>query len=378
MPGEGSVYRRQSDDRWVATISTGARGSRRITTVYRHSRSEALDALADLRKRHGRLDRSTTVGDYLERWVRDARDIRPTTRHGYAAVIEAHLAPHLGHRRLAALTPVHVETMLAELAPTMRPKTLRNILVVLRRALREAVRKGLVTANVAAPEYVDAPKVEAAVPDALTREEEAKILAVLPGEWIEPHVIVALGTGLRQGEQLGLTWADIGEAVRVDKELTRIRGFYETVKPKTPFSVRSVPLAPSVIAAIDRHRGALVAAGFVPIETGPVFVNSEGADLSGSVLTHRWYVLLAKAGVRRRPWKVLRATFGTRLREAGLDEGDISRLMGHAPGSRTTRRHYIAPAGLDPRDAIERSLTDTLTRTEAHGRVVDSRPGVAR
>lgn len=351
MPGEGSVFRRKSDGRWVATISRGARGDRSIVTVYKRTRAEALDALADLRRASGRLDRTTTVSAYLERWLSDA-DVRDTTRKGYQAVIDTHLAP-IGHIRIANLTPSDVRSLMAGMSGA--PKTRRNALVVLRRALREAVRAELVTRNVASPEYIDAPKVESKEPDALTYADTDAILAL--DDPLRDAVIVALGTGVRQGEQLGLRWQDIGpEDLHVRREVIRLDGRSIATEPKTPTSVRSIPLSPDVRDALDRQKARLKAAGFVTVSTGPIFVDAEGAILTGSTITHRWYRLLEKAGVPRKPWKILRATFVSRLRDAGLDDADIGPLAGHAPGSRTTRRHYIARSRVDPREAMQNTI----------------------
>src|SRR5688500_14569418 len=112
MPGGGSIFRRRGDGRWVATISRGPRGHRQIVTRYCRTRAEAQLALAELRASVGPLNAHTlTVGSYLERWVRDARDIRDTTRHGYEAVIRTHLLPYLGAVRLSDLSPLHVEAL---------------------------------------------------------------------------------------------------------------------------------------------------------------------------------------------------------------------------------------------------------------------------
>lgn len=364
MPGEGSVFRRK-DGRWVATISRGPRQDRTIISVYRRTRGEAIDALAELRRASGRLDRRTTVSDYLARWLSDA-DVRDTTRRGYQAVIDTHLAP-IGHLRLANLTPSDVRSLMARMSGA--PKTRRNALVVLRRALREAVRAELVTRNVASPEYIDAPKVESREPDALTYAETDAILAL--DDPLRDLVIVALGTGLRQGEQLGLRWQDIGTDLHVEREVVRLDGRSVPTEPKTPTSVRDIPMAPEVRDALERQRARLKAAGFVTVSTGPVFVNDDGEILTGSTITHRWYRLLDRAGVARKPWKILRATFLSRLRDAGLDDADIGPLAGHAPGSRTTRRHYIARSRVDPRAA----LTRTLTRTDAVASVGQTGPG---
>lgn len=365
MAGEGSIYKRQSDGRWVATVSHGPRGARQSRTVYRHTRAEAAEALAELRASHGRVDRRVTVYAYLNRWLRDA-DIRDTTRHGYQAVITTHLAPTIGSIRLASLTPLDVRSMMAGLSGS--PKTKRNVLIVLRRALREAVRAELVTRNVASPEYVDAPKVSLSEPSILTWDETDQILAAADDE-MRDLVTVALGTGLRAGEQIGLRWQDIKEdELRVERAVIRLDGVSKAVEPKTERSKRTVPFGPDVRDAFDRQRARVKAAGFVPISTGPAFVDAKGGVLLGSTLTHRWYRLLDKAGVKRQPWKILRATYLSRLRDAGLDDADIGPLAGHAPGSRTTRRHYIGPSSADRRAAV----TYTVTHTERQDRVANS------
>lgn len=153
MPGEGSVYRRKSDGRWVAALSEGPRGDRVITRRYARSRAEARQALEEMRAHN---DPTTeTVGAYLERWVNDARGIRPTTRHAYRAAIREHLTPAIGHIRLAELTPMHVEQVLVMVEGRRSPKTARNVHGTLRRALGQAVRAGTVSRNVASREFVD-------------------------------------------------------------------------------------------------------------------------------------------------------------------------------------------------------------------------------
>jgi integrase len=357
MSGEGSIYRRGSDGRWVATISRGPRGARQITTRYCRTRVEARVALDDLRARYGPVSaQRLTVGAFLEQWVRDARNIRDTTRNGYRAAIVTHLLPTIGAIRLGELSPLHVEAMLAELAPRMSPKTLRNVHVVLRRALGQAVRQGLVVRNVADRAFVDPPRVTLGEPDALTHAEEARIRAVLPDHPLGAHVLVALDTGLRQGEQLGLAWEDVdleAGVIRVRKELARQDGKYVRAEPKSERSKRAVPLTPAALIAFRQHRERLAERGFVTVSTGPVFVNSKGGPLSGSWLTHRWYDLLAQADVPRRPWKVLRATFGTRLHERGVPDRIIADLLGHAR-SHTTQRHYVSTGLVSAEEAIRR------------------------
>jgi integrase len=356
MSGEGSVYRRKSDGRWVAALSVGSRSDRVIYRRYARSRTDARAELDALRAGLTQPTATTSLGDYLVRWVNDARNIRPTTRHGYQAVVTYHLVPRIGHLPIGALTPIHVEQLLADLEGTMAPATARNVHVILRRALGQAVRAGLISKNVASREFVDSPKVPVLEPEALTGAQVRRLLDACRGDRLEALFILAVATGLRQGELLGLAWEDIdfdGGYVHVRKELVRRDGRYHREEPKTERSKRVVPLALPVVAAMRAHRERTVKAGFVPVASGPVFTNLDGGELSGSWLTHHFYGLLAEAGIQRIPFKNLRTTFSSRLAEAGVSDVVIARLMGHAR-THTTRKHYIADRPEDALDAVAR------------------------
>jgi integrase len=271
-------------------------------------------------------------------------------------VVTHHLTPRIGHLTLRELTPLHVEQMLGDLEGRMTPKTARNVHVVLRRALGQALRAGLVSRNVASREYVDAPKVPQSDPDALTRAQVRRLLEAASGDRLEALFVLAVATGLRQGELLGLEWQDIDletGSVRVRQALVRRDGDYHRDAPKTDRSKRTVPIPSPVVEAMRQHRERTIAAGFIPIATGPVFANLDGGALSGSWLTHHFYGLLAKAELPRYPFKILRATFGSRLAEAGVSDLVIARLLGHARTA-TTKRHYIADRPEDALEAVSR------------------------
>jgi integrase len=151
---------------------------------------------------------------------------------------------------------------------------------------------------------------------------------------MRPILVVAVETGLRQGELLGLAWEDVGrDTVTVRKELVYRDGRYHREEPKTSRSRRTVPLTAAARAAFDDQAARLRADGYVPIATGPVFTNHRGSALSGSWVTHRLYELEAEAGVRRLPFKNLRSTFASRLHEKG-SRRPSSRLSWVTPGPR--------------------------------------------
>lgn len=351
MRGTGSVYRERGN--WVAQLAIGPRESRVKVRRTRRSRAEAVAALAELlEERHPAPASKVTVGAYLARWVAEVRNLRPATRHAYANAIDYHLTPTLGTVMLADLAPSHVESMLATVGQRVGPKTLRNVHAVLRRALAMAVRAGLVARNVASSEFVDAPRVPVEEPRALFLEEVRRLLDTVRGDRLEALFVLAIGTGLRQGELLGLAWEDldlVAGRVSVRRELVRRDGRYLRDELKTRTSRRAVPLSPAVVAALQAHRERVVAAGFVPTSTGPVFTNLAGGALSGSWLTHRFYDLLSSARIERIPFHNLRTTYSSRLAEAGVSEIEIARLLGHSRAT-VTKTRYIA-AGRTP-DAV--------------------------
>jgi integrase len=368
---DGSVYRRQ-DGRWVAAISKGPRGARKTTTRYCHSKREARETLREMRESLAGAPRALTVSAYLASWSREARNIRPRTRDAYMSSIRLHIDPAIGALKLVDLAPLDVERMLGRLEETRSPATVRHAHATLRRALGQAVRGGLLTRNVASRAFVDAPKVPRGDPDALAPSEVEQVLAALPGSGMEALVLVALGTGMRQGEQLGLAWANVTPlAVSIERELARLEGRYERVELKTDRSKRVVPLSEVVVEAFAIHRSDIIERGFMPVSDGLVFVAADGGAMSGSSLTHRWYRLLGRAGVRRRPWKVLRATFASRLHDAGVPDRVIADLLGHTR-TYTTQNSYISTAGIDGRAAVASAFGLTVT-VDSH-RDADSVP----
>jgi integrase len=175
------------------------------------------------------------------------------------------------------------------------------------------------------------------------------LLQAAAGSRFDVLVRVAVGTGLRSGELRALAWEDINlergavnvrHSLRAVPGVTRRASRYVRDELKTERSLRNVPLSPSLVAALLAHREALKAQGFVPTATGPVFPNTRGAPLSDAVLDRAFHELLAAAGIGRLPFRVLRATFATRLFEAGIPDRRVADLLGHSR-SRTTHAHYI-------------------------------------
>lgn len=355
----GSRYRRKSDGRWVAAISTGPRGNRTTTVRYARTRKEA-DALLDELRRLARPvtgSGRTTVGQYLRSWLDTAgrRSLKASTWRTYDVALRLHIEPAIGHVTLARLTAEQVDTMLAGM--NLEPKGQRNVLGFLGRVLDVALDRGHVLRNAA--RLVDPPRVAHSEPMTLGPDDAKRILAIvhgdpandIPGDRLEALWVTAIGTGLRQGELLGLRWADVDlEAAQltVTYALTRVDGQYVLDDPKTARSRRPVALPVFVVTALREHRIRQVAerlAAGRPTDDGMVFVSPEGRPLNGGWVSHRWRKIAIAAGVDV-TFHGLRHTNATILRDRGVPEDVRMSRMGHTTTG-MARRYGHATAAPD-------------------------------
>jgi integrase len=168
----------------------------------------------------------------------------------------------------------------------------------------------------------------------LLPEEEPRLMAALSGPraHLKPLVIVALGTGMRQGEQLRLTWDRVDFSRRV-LVLTKTKSGKD----------REVPMNPEVVKTLfalqSRSNGQKY-----------VFVNEKTKTRIKEV-KKAFGTALKIAGIKGLVWHDLRATFGTRLGEAGYDAFTIAALMGHSQ-IQTTQR-YVRATERNKRAAVE-------------------------
>ena len=150
------------------------------------------------------------VGEYLDRWLADSvRDtVRPTTFERYEQIVRLHIHPVLGKVKLKNLTPAHVRGLYREkLDAGLSPRTVQYVHVTLHKALKQAIADGLIPRN--ATEAVKPPQVRREEMRPLTAEQVRILFDAAKGDRLEALYILAVTTGLRQGELLGLKWDDI-------------------------------------------------------------------------------------------------------------------------------------------------------------------------
>jgi integrase len=248
-------------------------------------------------------------------------------------------------------------------------RTASHARVILRRALADAQRDGLVHRNVAAlarPPRVTPRTIEPGR-DYLEAAHLRRLLAVAAEYRIGALVTVAATTGLRQGELLGLTWDDIDLAagtLTVRRSMARSwDGGYELAAPKTNRSRRTVYLAEPTIEAFRREQREQAAARDAAATAwqdtaGLVFTDAVGRPLYPTAVHRAFHELLTAAGLPSVPFHGLRHSTATALLSAGVPLRVVSDLLGHS-GIAITANYYAhveKDLRRDAADAMNRVL----------------------
>jgi integrase len=202
--GEGSIHRRKGGG-WCAQYTIYTAEGRKRKTVYGKTRQEVAAKLAKaLSDQEGgiALDAGNqSVGDYMDRWLYDS--VRDTVRKGtferHEQIIRLHIRPSLGNLKLRALSPAHIQSFYRErLDSGLSPATVRKIHAVLHKALDQAVGWSLIPRN--ATEVVMTPRPASDEIRPLDSGQVKVLLEAASGERFEALYVLAIHTGLRQGE----------------------------------------------------------------------------------------------------------------------------------------------------------------------------------
>ncbi|MFM9449925.1 tyrosine-type recombinase/integrase [Streptomyces europaeiscabiei] len=389
--GDGTVYQRK-DGRWEAAGYVLAPGNtRKRVRVYGITRKDALAKLTEKIAASNRglpvAAADSTVSAYLAYWLDGVavHHLRENTHNRYAASIRLHLNPGLGAKKVARLTTRDVRAFLDGLRTTcqccaqkrdsvrrsccaigqccgkrLSPLTVTYVRAVLKSALEHAVREDELPRNVARNVKTAAPRPRRFQP--LTAAEARQLLHAANGDRLHALYELALRTGLRKGELLGLHWEDLdldGGTATIHRSLQRTRSQGLTVlNTKTLASERRIALPTECISSLKIHQERQdeerQTAGTSWTDNGLVFTTPKGRPLDPTNLTRRFRRLLHGVGLRTIRFHDLRHSTATLLLEQGVDLVVIKELLGHA--------HIGVTAGVyaHVRLRLQRQAIDTL------------------
>ena len=354
---------------WVET-----KDGRKRKTIYGKKRNDVAEELAKvLTDRANGLvydDENMTVGEYLDKWLKYSvrGSLRRSTFDCYEVICRRHITPALGEMKLSKLTPIHVQGFYQDrLDSGLASASTHKCHTVLHKALGQAVKWGLIPRNVC-----DAVKAPQPVPKeemrTLSPEETRRLLETARGERLEALYVVAVTTGMRQGELLGLKWHDIdleAGALRVRRTLTRDGGKVALGEPKTKKSHRIIHLTETAIQALRAHLkhqlDELEQLGDTYQDQGLVFTTETGTLINPTNLRRRSFApLLKRAALPQIRFHDLRHTCATLLLLRNVHPKYVQELLGHSTIAITldTYSHLIPGMGT----YTARAMEDVLIR----------------
>jgi integrase len=342
--GEGSVFQRKSDNRWVGTVVIGhdAHGKRQRRTVYGNTKAEALEALKRLQHESEAGTVGTagtlTVGELLDKWLTFAEPrVQPATFKRYESSVKTHLKPSLGTVKLNKLTTEKIDAAMGSIAA--KGRTCQNPFAALRRACDQARRWKLLRSNPCAD--VTLPRHTAKEFATLTRQQAVKLLELAEPNRLHALFVLLLTTGCRIGEALALHWEDVdlkAGRLTIRRSLEELSGKLRLKEPKTESGKRVVVLPTIATDALQDHRRRMLTEGLAGL--AHVFCDTSGGFVRKSnFLNREWKPLAEKVGAKGCRVHDARHTVATLLVADGVSIRAVQGLLGHASPA-ITMKHY--------------------------------------
>ncbi len=375
--------RERSKGSWTITVSLGreplTNKQKQRYETFRGDRRAAEKRLTEIL---GEVDKGIvitpskeTLGDFLERWSENVArpSVRRRTWEDYDRIVSRRLIPDLGHIPLKQLQPQDIESYYARLAKNGRvdgkagglsPRSVLHIHRVLTKALRYAMKNGMIARNVALlVENIGKPHQKEM--NVLDAQGVKKLLEAAQGSEYYPILRLALLTGMRRSEILGLRWKDVDLSlghIAVIQALHVLRGgqiVYES--PKSAKSRRQIALSPVAVLVLKAHlekQQALWQQFGLPLTPDclvfsfPESERPEGKPILPNTLTHAYIKIARKAGLGGVRLHDLRHSHATLMLQAKVHPKIVQERLGHSSISITLDTYSHVVPGLQEAAAL--------------------------
>lgn len=288
-----------------------------------------------------------TVGQWLDIWAREyLGSVKETTAITYREQIKNHLKPALGAIRLETLNAHTIQGTYNALSepqndmPGLSPRTIQKIHSVLHKALKQAVRIGYIRFNPA--DACTLPRVEHKELKPLDEQESRAFLQAIKGHRFEVLFTVALFTGMRQGELLGLPWECIDfkrGVILIKRQLQRRKGGECYLSPLKNNKTRTITPAPWVMQLLYSHRAKQAEQRMryadVWEDNGLVFTDELGRNLSANTVYREFKIMAASIGRPDARFHDLRHSYAVAAIRSGDDIKTVQGNLGHATAAFT-------------------------------------------
>ncbi|MDD4169585.1 MAG: tyrosine-type recombinase/integrase [Desulfotomaculaceae bacterium] len=399
MAGSGSLEKR-GPNTWRLVVSCGMKGDKQLkkrkTVTTKNSceksscrgcatidkcraRREANRLLTEyaLAIEKGQLVDSgrLTFADFVERWIRDYAEgnLAPKTLFRYKEILENRILPAMGHLKIEQIRPSHLMEFYANLSEEGirldgRPGKLSDSTIlyhhrILSSILKDAVQWQVIVSNPC--ERVKPPKVTKKQAVCYDEEQAAAMLTALEEEELKYRALInlALFTGLRRGELMGLTWADVDFEggtleVRQASQYLPGQGIF-TKSPKNESSERLMALPSFLVDLLRQYRKEQLQerlkVGDLWQDSDRLFVTWDGQPMHPDTVSGWFPKFLERHGLPHLPFHGIRHTAATMLINQNLPVKNISGRMGHSNISTTMNiyGHYLKSADKEAADRLE-------------------------
>lgn len=341
---------KDENGKWIQKWESGFKRKTDADRALRHR-------IEEIEKSYSRSLNRASLSSFLDYWLQDycIPNLARNTVNGYRVNIEKHINPYIGDIALYQLKPENIEALYQQLRKDGLSETsIRYVHNVLNSALNYAVKRLIIMHNVL--NFVTAPKRDRFNATTLTADEALILINACVGTEIYLPVLLAVLTGLRRGEVLGLSWSDIdfnSNTLTVNRTATYYKNELYLSDPKTNSSKRSLIL-PNLLS--DK----LLELSNVPInkDLNPyelVCCRSNGKPISSAILNKQYKKVLSENGLPNIRFHDLRHTYATLMLKQQISAKIVSSILGHSSIGITldTYSHVITEMQLPAINAID-------------------------
>ena len=347
--GSGTQPRLRPDGRWEIRYTAGIDpGTGKLIRKSLYGRTSE-EVARKLRGITAAVDAGTwqepkrmPLAEWLDTWLAEyCIGVKPSTLKTYSDVVKNHIKPALGAVLLCDLQPHEIQRFLNSLqrgVKPLSPKSVKNVHGVLSKALAEAVRIKYLPMNPSTGCIL--PKVTRDEIHPFESEEITRFMEGIKCDPFEPLFFVAINTGMRISELLGLRWSRVDfkkGTIKVDAQLLCLRGAgsKRTLGPTKNGKPRTFKAAPAVMECLkgverQQKERRLKAGAVWDNPLGLVFTNEIGGDIPHITIEHHFARILASAGIGEHRFHDLRHTFTVEGIKAGVDVKTLSAMLGHS------------------------------------------------
>jgi len=361
--GGGGVFKRATASkatRWMGTLELPrVTGKRKRLTFYGADEKSVWARVDEARRK---LERGTlvigprcTVGEWLAHWLREI--VEPVAAPSYYRrcrdLSNQYLIPVIGAVQLSKLTTTHVRAVInGARAHGLAPQTVHHVYATLRAALNRAVKEEMFEANIA--KRVDPPKVPAREHVQFTYDQAAKFFEAIKSDRLQALFSLAIRTGVRQGELLGLHWSDVdleAGTIKIGQQLQRVEGKGLVLRDtKSRTSHRTVSLSEAGLRDLREHRNRQNVERLATKrwkDNDLVFCGDHGKPLDGTGVTKRWRRIRDAAGLPPATFRDLRHNFASFYYAIEHDAQKGAAILGHADHGTLFMKTYsrVVPGG---------------------------------